>query len=316
MIITSDLDFWHTQSQRSLLNRIATAPTELVDYVTAANANTRQQAEPKPVQAYIIPHDFLADIQAAIAQLPDVVKTKLESCLLGVYLASGVGSSAITDVIADRDGNLLGAVVLLDADVFLARSANVWMRWKEATPFLANTDYQLQAQIADTSDDHRQQALQYLLLHEFGHVLSINTEFLPNWWIGSQKFKETEEYSFLSICWQIAMNGNIIPLIRHNFEQRTAIHYYGDGQIDADQMSVTYQALERTGFPSLYAATSVYEDFAESFATYVHVVLMHKPWQIQILQDNQIIFSFADYWTSPRAQRKSQIFAEFLHSPA
>lgn len=318
MITTSDPDFWHAQSKLPLLERIATAPQELLDYVSAVNAlqhTTSSAPPPEPAKAYQISPDFLNDVQNAIAQLPDSVQASLTPHLLGVFIASGVGSSAISDVIALPDGSILGAAVLLDANAFLMRSANAWMGWKESMPFTADARYQLRAQIADEDDDQRQHALQYLLLHEFGHVLSVNTEFLPNWWIGSQKFRDTEEYSFLAICWQIAMDGKIIPLLRHQFPQRAAVHYYPQTEeylIPAEQMAEVYQALDRTGFPSLYAATSVYEDFAESFASYVHVVLMHKPWRIQVLQGQEVVFNFADYWTSPRAQRKLKLFAELL----
>lgn len=320
MITTSDPDFWHAQSKLPLLGRIASAPQEVVDYVSAVNA--LQHAEPssstpQAVQAYSLPADFLHDVREAIAQLPDSVQAHLAPRLLGVFVASGVGSSAITDVIASTDGRILGAVVLLDANAFLLRSANEWMRWKESMPFAAERGFELRAQIADEADNHRHQALQYLLLHEFGHVLSVNTEMLPNWWIGAQKFKDTEEYSFLSICWQIAMDGTIIPLLRHQFPQRAAIRYYAhsdDQLLPADQMVEVYRALDRTGFPSLYAATSVYEDFAESFASYVHVVLMHKPWRLQILHEQEPVLTFENYWMSPRAQRKAAIFAELLSS--
>ncbi|MBC3808936.1 hypothetical protein H8K52_16470 [Undibacterium seohonense] len=314
MIIATEPDFWRAHSKHPLLDRIGTAPKELLHYVTAVNAAAYPEAVSQPVLPYQIPSDFLDDIRGAIAQLPEIVQTKLESCLLGVFLASGVGSSAITDVVVQQDGRLLGSVVLLDAEVFLTRSANVWMTWKESTPFAAHSDVQLNAQIAYPEDDHRQQALQYLLLHEFGHVLSVDTEFLPNWWLGSQKFKDTEEYSFLSICWQIAMNGDIIPLIRHNFEQRSKITYYTKPQLDAECMSAVYQSLSHTSFPTLYASTTVYEDFADSFASFVHVVLMKKPWQIQIFQANQPVLRFFDFWSSSRAQRKAQIFAKFLQA--
>lgn len=318
MITTSDPDFWYAQSKFPLLERITSAPQELLDYVSAVNSLQGADcstSSPKPVQAYQISPDFLSDVQKAMAQLPASVQASLAPRLLGVFIGSGVGSSAISDVIALPDGSILGAVVLLDGDAFLMRSANDWMSWKESMPFTTDARYQLRAQIADEDDDQRQHALQYLLLHEFGHVLSVNTEFLPNWWVGSQKFKDTEEYAFLPICWQIAMDGKIIPLLRHQFPQRAAVQYYAqseDNLIPAVQMAEVYQALERTGFPSLYAATSVYEDFAESFACYVHIVLMQKPWQIQILQGQEVVYCFTDYWKSPRAQRKLKIFSELL----
>ena len=321
MIISLIPEFWLAHSQRPLLQRIAAAPAEVVAYVNQVNASQAQSVAFEPLsstKSHSISPDFLSDISSAIAELPEQVKTKLEPHLLGVFIATGVGSSAITDVISDVDGKILGAVVLLDANAFASRSANKWMTWKESGPFTPNENDFLQAYIATPEQDHRKQALQYLLLHEFGHVLSMNTSYLPNWWIGSQKFKDTEEYSFLSICWQIAMRGEIIPLIRHDFEHRARVAYYGrgDGNVPlcASQMRPMYEALSRTGFPTLYAATTVYEDFAESFATYVHVVLMGKPWSLQIQQGDQLVFTFSEYWSSPRSQQKAKIFAQLFCS--
>ncbi|MBC3833113.1 hypothetical protein H8K33_16510 [Undibacterium amnicola] len=326
MISSSNPQFWRKQAQLPFLQRIAAAPAEVIDYVKQVNARESGSAIEPALNPALTPSinqtdhvsslnsALLTDIRSAIAELPEQVKAKLEPKLLGVFLATGVGSSAITDVISDTDGNMLGAIVLLDSDAFLSRTANSWMAWKESSPFNTSAEYTLLANIAEPEQDQRKQALQYLLLHEFGHVLSMNTTYLPNWWIGSQKFKDTEEYSFLSICWQIAMSGEIIPLIRHNFEHRSGITYYGQAQLNASQMLAIYQALSGTGFSTLYAATTVYEDFAESFATYVHVVLMGKPWCIQICYREQTIFSFSDYWASPRSQQKAKIFEQLFCS--
>ncbi len=40
-------------------------------------------------------------------------------------------------------------------DSLMGHFANVWVRWKEATPLIANTGYKVQAEIGNTNDDFR-----------------------------------------------------------------------------------------------------------------------------------------------------------------
>ncbi|MFZ6875419.1 hypothetical protein ACO0LF_25415 [Undibacterium sp. Di27W] len=306
MILTQDADYWIRQGQLPILDRLGNAPEELLSYVARYT-----DAEYTPVQTEITP-EFLVDVRAAMAELPSVVLELLDKPLLGVYFGRGLGSSAVTDVIAGPDGQVLGLVTLMDDAAFLQRSANEWASWKESTPFLPGSAYQLSLQIEASENDNRKNAIQFLLLHEFGHVLTAHSEFLPDWWIGAQKFKASEEYTFLSLCWQIAMNGDIIPLLRHDFAHRKELRFYSKQQVSGDLILAIYQALEKTGFPSLYAATNAYDDFAESFAMYVHAVIMGKPYHLTVASGDQIIMDIGDYWSSPRARAKKQLFAEYL----
>ncbi|MFZ6744031.1 hypothetical protein ACO0LC_12445 [Undibacterium sp. JH2W] len=306
MIQTPDVDYWVRQGQLPLLDRLGNASEELLVYVAKHTSTeyTPVQVEPHP--------EFLIDVRAAMAELPAAVLQLLDKPLLGVYFGRGLGSSAVTDVIVGPDGQVLGMVILMDDAAFLQRSANEWASWKENTPFLPDSAYQLSLQIEASENDNRKNAIQFLLLHEFGHVLTANSEFLPDWWIGAQKFKPGEEYTFLSLCWQIAMNGDIIPLLRHDFAHRKELRFYSKQQVSGDLILAIYQALEKTGFPSLYAATNAYDDFAESLAMYVHAVIMGKPYHLKVASGDQIIMEIGDYWSSPRARAKKQLFAEYL----
>ncbi|MFZ6734622.1 hypothetical protein ACO0LG_22015 [Undibacterium sp. Ji42W] len=308
MIVSSDVEYWLKQASLPLLDRIGNASEELLAYVAKVN-NT--PADLGLIQAKLNP-DFLNDIRTAIADMPPAVLRLLDKPLLGVYLGHGLGSSAVTDVVSDPDGKILGVVTLMDADAFLCRTANDWASWKENTPFLPGSAFQVSLQIETPENDHRKNAMQFLLLHEFGHVLTANSEFLPDWWIGSQKFRSTDEYSFLSLSWQIAMNGDIIPLLRHDFEYRKNLRFYSDQQVAGDLIPGIYQAMEKTGFSSLYAATNAYDDFAEAFAMYVHSVMMGKPYQLSIRSGDAIVMEVADYWSSPRARSRKQLLADYL----
>jgi hypothetical protein len=309
MIVTPDGFFWERQLDRALAERLGAAPAELVDYVALVNQATGNPALPC---AAVVPDDFLDDVRSAIAGMPRVVRQMLQDELLGVYFARGLGSSAITDVVVRDTGEVIGSVVALDVDAFHDRTANAWATWKENTPFAATGLMTLQAHIAEPDDDTRANALQYLLLHEFGHVLTAGRGFMPDWWSDPSAMAAADAYPFLRLAWDIDEDKRIAPRPGEDFPLRNYVAYYTGAQLTGDEMLVAYAGLESTSFPTLYAATNVYDDFAESFAGYVHTVLMKRPARIQICCDGIVIMEPADYWSEPRSAAKKAFMESFL----
>ena len=77
-------------------------------------------------------------------------------------------------------------------------------------------------------------------------------------------------------------------------------------------MAATYTSLEKTNFPSLYAATQPADDFADSFASYVHVVLLRRPWQIAISKKGQVVKTFDACWDQSRCAAKRKLLEQIL----
>jgi len=311
MIISTKNLYWNNIRQQPLNQRLGAAPAEIIAHIASVNAVSGLQQQ---ASACEVPLDFLHDVRCAMNEIPECVQLLLDQPLLGVFFGKGFGSSAITDVVVDPDGKFIGLVTAVDIEMLFDRSANQWATWKENTPFLDGT-YQVQAVIEEAHNDNRKNAIQYLLLHEFGHVLTAVNTFLPHWWTDPQWFKSTEEYSFLPISWQFNLAQQIIPLIKDDFELRKHVCYYTDKKLPNDQISEVYEALGKTRFPTLYAATNAYDDFAESFVSYVHSVLMKKPLEIRVVLDGVIVMTHENYWESKRATDKLNILQTYLRSP-
>ena len=88
-------------------------------------------------------------------QIPATILTLLAGALLGAFFSTGLGSSALTDVIVNHDGQILGSVVMLDFDAFMDLDANAWATLKENTPFSASSLVRLEVEIADGQDNTR-----------------------------------------------------------------------------------------------------------------------------------------------------------------
>ena len=83
---------------------------------------------------------------------------------------------------------------------------------------------------------------------------------------------------------------------------------------DTTENIKTYINLEKTNFPTLYAATHPADDWAESFASYVHSVLMKKPFNIKIkdTKNPEIYINFKLCWGKPRCANKEVFLAWML----
>jgi hypothetical protein len=308
LVVTQHPGFWSEKLKLPVIERFGPAPDELVNYVAFFNSATGNPAIPAAASAG---PDLLDDVRRAIEGMPAVVTNLLHDTLLGVYFASGLGSSAVTDVVVAADGQVLGSVVALDLDALTPRCANEWATWKENMPFAEAGGATLRACIADSDDNTRANAIQFLLLHEFGHVLTAGSGYLPDWWLAPETLGATDDYSFLRLGWEIGADKKIVPKAGEDFAGRASVRFYGDAGLNHSDMLDIYSGLQGTSFASLYASTNAYDDFAESFATYVHSVLLRKPY-VTVCSDGTVTLQSGDFWTSERSAAKRGFMEELL----
>lgn len=306
------LAFWQSALSLPAGERIGPAPPELVQYITLDNiANDYPE---RPLATSPDPA-FLADLKSAIADLPPNIWALFPRKLAGLYFVDGLGGTGYTDYVFDVRGKPVAAFVVLDAAVLAKQSANAWATWKENTPFKADARYKLDARIEEDNADSRKNALQYILLHELGHVFSVGTNIHPPWNIEPRRIAPAAKYPFFDQSWQIDRKAN---KYRSRFDavfpQRARTAYYFGAKLEASEMTATYSSLLGTNYPSLYAATVPGDDFAESFASYVHVVLMNRPWQITISSDGAPLATFKSCWDEARCAAKRTRLEQLLKS--
>jgi hypothetical protein len=302
--------FWQAQLAKPFEQRIGAAPPELVNYVLLDNLLNGFPERPKiPTIAL----EFRRDLDVAIAELPKSIRRALEKRLAGIYLVQSLGGSGYTDRFTGADGKPAGAYIILDIDVLSARKANEWATWKERTPFKPNKNTTLMATIETPENDNRKNAIQYILLHEIGHVLSVGRTIHPPWW---EDFKadNLSQYHFASLSWQFSKSsGKFVTIYDKNFKLRPRVVYYLGAKLNADQAEKVYTQLEATNFPTLYAATNPFDDFAESFVTYVHTVMMKKPFEVAIQGNGKIIKRFGNCWETERCKQKRVLIEEMIN---
>jgi hypothetical protein len=302
--------YWQPYLARPVEERLGPAPDGLVALLHIDNHLNDFSETPRPSR---LSADFLADVRGAIADLPPAVRRAFDGSFAGVWFVDDLGGTGFTDMIHDGKGKPVGGFIVLDAAVLGKFTANAWATWKENTPFRPGGGWTLEARIEEDAANDRRSAIRYILLHELGHVLAINRDVHPNWTLRPNEVPASERFPFFELSWSIDRGKNAyVSLFDADFPQRSSVAYYRQAKLEAKDLVPAYDALQKTNFPTLYAATSPGDDFAESFVSFVHTVLMKRPWEITLRKDGKVVKTYHTCWEEPRCAPKRRILEALL----
>ncbi len=300
-------DFWKAALAKPVEQRMGAAPGELIEILALDNV---VHGYPNKPRAPRLTAEFMADVRKAFAGIPEPVKRRLTPKLAGIYFVDDIGGTGFTDEIEAASGEPTLGFIILDPSV-LTRKANEWASWKDNTPFKPDPRWKLTARIEEESGNSRANAIQYILLHEIGHVLSIGENIHPSWTLSPREVMPKREYPYFQQSWRVS-GDTYESAFDAEFPQRRKVVFYFGAKLEAGAMLATYTALERTSFPTLYAATHPGDDFAEAFANYVHVVLMKRPFEISLEHDGKVVKTYAACWSEARCRRKKAFLERYL----
>lgn len=302
-----ELARWRPLMQKPLARRHGAAPPALIGYLIADN---EKMGFPERPRAAAMDAAFIADVQAALEGLPAPVKRALERKFAGVYFVEGLGSTGWTEALLDARGNARAGVIVLDHGVLQKLTANAWASWKENTPFSPDARYRLQARIEVAGEDTRRQAIQYILLHEIGHVLAVGTRLHP--WNDVAPGKAKGPWPFMDLSWLVSPGGQYVSRFDAAFTARGQVVYYLGARLEGARMEEAYAQLRATSFVTLYGATNPFDDFAEGFASYVHTRLMGRPWEIVIEKEGKEALRYGACWEEQRCAVKRRMVERVL----
>ena len=304
---------WRAELEKPMAQRVSAAPASLLEFLTLDNQ--LQGFAERPV-APKLDAEFLTNFMDALNEIPPDVLNLVDSRLVGIRFVANLGGTGLTDFVYDSDGRVAGAFVVFDSSVLQSMTANKWATWKERMPFIPVPGYSLDAQIETAALDTRKNAIQYILLHELGHVVSAGRNIHPNWNKSVQQLAASpDRFPFFETTWRFdAVEGTFWSKYDHDFPQRRDVVYYGVARIPGSSMGPTYASLEQTSFATLYSATRPADDFAEAFANYVHVVKLHRPWQIVLEKDGKAIKTIQSCWDETRCGEKRKLIEELIGS--
>ena len=292
--------------QKPVFERISAAPDILVDYLRKDN---QLNGYPELPTSKKCDNLFMADLQGALAELPEPVKKHIRNHLVGIFTVSNLGTTGYTEILYNFGVNRLGFIVL-DID-YLERSANDWATWKENSPFRSQGGYRVKATIEAKESDNRRQAIQFILTHEIGHLVGAIHDVHPDWFTGG----DPKDFAYSKISW-FKKGDKILSKYDRQFPLRSEIGYYRfeKSPMSSDRILECYHQLNETDFSSLYAATNMWDDFAETYVIYVHAVIQKKPWEIDIFKGDTFVESSDTCLLKEKGSVKKKFMDDFYRS--
>jgi hypothetical protein len=308
--------FWgHEWCNKPLSERIAPAPEALVDYLRTQNALDGFTERPKTAEPA---QEFYTALKVIESQLPGALVNLAKERFISVFIVNDLGSSGFAEAVLDEKGRELYAFIVLDRKVLLERKANEWASWKENSIFRSSKmdNDKLEMVIEADGEDTVVNAICYILLHELGHVLGVVSGAHPSWNLLQTPI--IGDYPFMKLSWITNEKGEVISRFEDYLPERKLICYYSFDQalLTLHQVADIYGRIgQHTNFTSMQGATNIWEDFAESFATYVHVVYEKRPWQVRIEQAGKPALVVDDCWFQERCRDKKDFMKKWFQTP-
>jgi hypothetical protein len=295
-------EYWGTDwKNRPLAQRLASAPQPLVDYILMDNQLNGFEERPSAAGPTAVFQRVLAGL---LDELTPPVRALAEKNIIGVFLVSDLGGTGYTESVQESDGKIRQAFIVLDRDLLMRRQANDWASWKENSFFAKDeSNIRVSLTIEEKNRDSIENAIRYILLHELGHALAVAGCMHPSW--NDPLDQKVSNFAFVGLGWEWK-DDRLASKYLNLFPDQPLVHAYGFDQsgLPRGRAPEIYECLARTSYPSLQASTSVFEDFAETFATYQHVVRAGRPWRVEIKSSGDKIATMESPWHDKRLNER------------
>ncbi len=301
--------YWSDLKEKMPEDRIILAPDAVVEYVLNDNIKNNYPNRPfRPSSGEAL----LEDVRQAFLSMPESVRALARKKLAAIVLIGDLGTTGYSEIIRDEKGSPVAGFIALDVNA-IDRMANDWASWKENSPFKWDGSIKLSAVIENDQHNNRVQTIQYILLHELGHVLAIGENFHPPWDKELDSQRVLESYPFAALSWSFNEQDRNVKLLgtEDGFGCYPLQYYAKSPSTPVSKALTCYKALEKTSLISLYAGTNLFDDFAEAFAHYVHTVLLGKPWSISISESGNS-YRYEPNWNEERFKSKRLVLESFL----
>lgn len=123
----------------------------------------------------------------------------------------------------------------------LNQTANEWITQKENSPFISG-NIQVKVRIESDTKDKIETAIEYILLHEVGHILSVQKKIVPDF---REEYRNFSEFEFSKGIWKT----EDVSYLDSFFPLRKEIKFYTSKPIELSKnWDSIYPTLEKLHF--------------------------------------------------------------------
>ncbi|MCO4793193.1 MAG: hypothetical protein KC493_05760 [Bacteriovoracaceae bacterium] len=297
------LSYWDKYKDLPLEERIVPATDEMIKLLNLQNELGGFEEKPK---IHKLSKREKEIIKRVVSNIPEKLKKKIESRLAGIMIVDNLGGTGLADAVFE--GFSKGYIVF-DKLIF-NKKANDWCTWKESSLFKKGK-IKLKCIIASKDSNTVERAFEYILMHELGHILNLDNPLLPFWVTDpALKVGPAEQYDYLKLSW-VKPGENFESKYFKKYKKLNNLPYYKPNQaLENKAMLEVYNELGKTNFPSLYGATNLWDDFAETFVTYYHSIYHKRPWKIELQENGKVVKTITPCLKQVRCRNKMKIIED------
>lgn len=292
-----------------LEERILPAPASVLELTYIGNRRAGRDLWPTAASS---DHPLVPLIRSLIRSLPSAIYRLAERHLAAIFLVDRTFGSARAEGLWDSSDRLVGGYMVLNLTA-LARPANAWVSMRENSAFHSSGNVGIDVILEPSETDTLESALRFIFLHELSHVLGMSLGVHGHWAV-QETFPLTLHSPFAHISWQPDGRGDLTSPGKQMFPLLTQLHFYRFEAAPLPRSAApwVYGQLARTDFPSLYGATSIYEDFAETFALFIHTRLLGKPYAVMVRDGERVIGVYQSCLQTGRCPAKAAFVERLL----
>ena len=292
---------WEGWQETPLINRIKTAPNNIIDYIRLDNKIFGFEGIPQKAP---FDKNFNNSFINAMEELPPTVLKQLKKYLIGIFFVTDLGSTGFSEHVYKK-GKYEGGFILFDQNVLSKLKANHWASWRVNSAFKKDKDYKLSITLEEKRQNNTKQAIQFILLHEIGHIIGLSHKAHPKDEKGDPK-----HFSYSSISWSSFETS----IYDKKFKNRKdfKIYRFDKAKLDIKESKDLIENLKKTDFCSLYGTNNFFEDFAEGYAVYVHTIMMNKPYILNLSCKDEILTTYQNPFSTKNMAEKKEYFDDLL----
>jgi hypothetical protein len=295
--------------EKSIQQKISLGSEALLDWQHRINLKYGQDTRPIMARAN---HPLVAKTRSMVAGLPKSIRGLTSRHMVAFYLLENDWGTGTTEAVQDAQGRWKYAYIALNL-TSLTRTANAWGSWKEQSAFRPEAGYEIRMVLESQQNDTEESAIQFIFLHELGHVLGLALA-AHGWWDAEETPEETRNSPFLAASWQYTDQGKMASRWAEKFPRFSKLAFYSfhKAKLPLSAAEGLYRNLSQTNFPSLYGTTNVFDDFAEAFAIYVHTRILGKPYRVELYRNGRQRYIYRSCITTGSCPEKVNALKKLL----